>query len=89
MYHRCKHRSLLLSSSFTPRVTRRTLATAQLGEKAEEEVDAWEQEDGDENYDACKLRVILKVQEGISSRLAWKKIVGKVQQASYALVGGT
>ena len=50
-----------------------TLSTAQLGEKAEEEVDAWKQEDGDEKDDAGKLWVILKVQKGITSRLAWKK----------------
>ena len=86
----------MLSSSFTSRVTWGTLSTAQLGEKAEEEVDAWKQEDGDEKDDAGKLWVILKVQKGITSRLAWKKIAIKVQgtrsrykQPINALVEGT
>ena len=63
-------RSLLLSSSLTSRVTRGTLATTQVGEEAEEEVEAGKEEDGDEKDHASKLWVILKVQEGITSGLA-------------------
>ena len=63
-------RSLLLSSAFTSSVTRGTLATTQAGEQAEEEVDAREEEDGDEKDDPGKLWVVLEVQEGIASRLA-------------------
>ena len=70
MCHRCKQRSLLLSSSLTSCVTRGTLPATQVGEQAEEEVDAGEQEDGDEKDDAGKLWVVLEVEEGIASRLA-------------------
>ena len=51
-------------------MTRRTLPTTQVGEQAEEEVDAGEQEDGDEKDDTGKLWVVLEVEEGIASRLA-------------------
>ena len=51
-------------------MTRGTLATTQVGEETEEEVDAGKEEDGDEKDHASKLRVILKVEEGIKSRLA-------------------
>ena len=62
--------SLLLPCSFTSSVTRGTLATTQLGEEAEEEVEAGKEEDGDEEDHSSKLRIILEVQEGITSRLA-------------------